>query len=276
MLDTNRTRRSFPGRLLEPYELLWSRFDLLLQTSRINLLQRHAGSVLGALWLFLGPLLLISAYGYMFIVVFRVRPASMTTGEYFAHMCCGLVTFIAVSQALSSATTSLTQEPGLLLNRVFPAELIVFREVLTALPMLFAGLAVSVPWGLVHGSLGWSWLLLPLLLVLILMALAGCAWVLSLSNLIVRDTPQVVTYFLTLLMLTSPIAYEAASLPVEAKLLVSLNPFAHLLSAIQGIVVHGRAPSQQVLTAVIVSALILFHTGYALFRRGKIAIAENI
>lgn len=276
MLETNRSRRSFLGRLLEPYELLWSRADVLLQTSRMNLLQRHAGSVLGAAWLFLGPALLICAYGYMFIVVFRVQPAGLSRSEYFAHMCCGLVTFIAVSQALSAATTSLTQEPGLVLNRVFPAELIAFREVLMALPILVVGMALSIAWGMVHGTLGWSWFLLPLLLVLTLMALTGCAWVLSLSNLVVRDTPQVLTYLLTLLMLTSPIAYEAASLPEEAKLLVRINPFAHFLTAIQDIVVHGRAPSKTIMLAVLATALVSFHTGYALFRRGKIAIAENI
>ena len=276
MLDITRSQEPLLRRLLEPYQLLWSRREVLLQTVRINLLQRHAGSWLGAAWLILGPLLLIATYGYMFVVVLNIRPPGMTVGQYLAHMCCGLLTYLVMSQALSSAATSLTQDPGLVLNRVFPAELISFREVLTAVPLLIVGLGLSIPWGLSQGTLGWNWLLLPVLLAFALMTLAGCAWILSLCNLLMRDTPQILAYVLMLLMLTSPIAYEASMLPRQAQFLVSLNPFAYFLTAIQDIVVHGRPPSPLMLQGVVITALLAFHGGYALFQKGKIVIAENV
>lgn len=260
----------------EPYRLIWTHRELLFQVAKTTLLQRHAGSLLGALWLVAGPLLLLVTYAYMFVVIFGARPPSLTTGQYVTHMFCGLVLLLTTSQGLSTATSSLAQEPGLLFNQVFPAELFPIREVLAATPLLFIGLIVAPIWALEIGSLSWAWLLLPLLLVLTMMTLIGCAWVLSLANLVVRDTPQILAYVLTLLMLTSPIAYEASMLPKSARLLVALNPFAYFVTAFQDIIVHGRAPGPWLLAGIAATGLITFHGAYALFKRGKSVIAENI
>ena len=125
-------------------------------------------------------------------------------------------------------------------------------------------------------NLGWAWLLLPVFLILLLMMLVGCAWVLSLANLIIRDTPQILAYVLTLLMLTSPIAFVAEMLPDGARFLLVLNPFAHYVRCFQEVVVHGRAPGILLVTVMVATALVAFHGGYALFRRGKGVIAENM
>jgi lipopolysaccharide transport system permease protein len=213
----------------------------------------------------------------MFIIVLGIRPPGLTLAQYVAHMTCGLLLFLTTSQALMSATSALSQEPGLLFNVVFPAELFPVREVLIACPALFAALSVPASvWGFSSGTVGWSWLLLPPLTVLFLMALIGSAWILALANLVVRDTSQILAFGLTLLMLTSPIAFVKEMLPQQARLLVQLNPFASYVLSFQEIIVHGRAPGAALSISVVTISVIIFHLGYALFKRGKSVIAENI
>lgn len=119
-------------------------------------------------------------------------------------------------------------------------------------------------------------MLLPPLTVLFLMALIGSAWILALANLVVRDTSQILAFGLTLLMLTSPIAFVKEMLPQQARLLVQLNPFASYVLSFQEIIVHGRAPGAALSISVVTISVIIFHLGYALFKRGKSVIAENI
>jgi lipopolysaccharide transport system permease protein len=260
----------------QPYRLIWSHRTLLLQVVRTTIRQRFAGAVIGSGWMLLAPLVIVVTYAVMFVVVLRVQPPHMTSAEYVVHMTCGLVLFLTVSQALMGATSSLSQDPSLLFNQVFPSELFPIREVLAVSPLLVLTIVGAPLAGLFMGTLGWAWLLVPPLIFALMMTLAGCGWILSLANLIIRDTAQILAYALTVLMLTSPIAYDASVMPRGLGFLVTLNPFAYFMSALQGIVVHGKAPAWPVLAAILAIALIAFHSGFSLFRRGKSVIAESL
>ena len=262
--------------LTEPYNILWAHRLLLYRVVKTTLLQRYAGSLLGASWLIIGPLLLLCTYIFMFVVVLGVRIPNLSTSQYVVHMVCGFILFLVTSQALTSATSSLSQEPGLLFNQVFPAELFPVREVLAAAPLMIFGTIAAIIWAGITGSYEWAWLLLPPLFVLTLMAMVGCAWFLSLANLVVRDTSQILVYILMLLMLTSPIAYEADMLPSQAKFLIDLNPFAYFVRTLQTIIVHGHIPGSHLIIGTTVTGLSTFHGAFCLFKRGKSVIAENI
>src|SRR5215467_3016445 len=256
MLGLSQTRRELTlalGRgLAEPYRLLWAHRDLLYRVVATTLRQRHAGSMLGMTWLVLAPALMLVTYAYMFVAVLGIRPPALSVEQYIVHMICGLLLFLTTSQALASATGSLSQEPGLLLNHVFPAELFPVREVLAASPVLLLAFLLAPLWAHSSGTFGLVWLLLPPVLILTMMTLVGCGWILSLANLVIRDTSQILGFVLTLLMLTSPIAYEVSMLPKGARFLVDLNPFAYYVRSFQEIVVHGRAPNHLLLASIIV------------------------
>lgn len=264
------------GLFAEPYQLLWRHRQILGRVVVAKLRQRHAGSFLGALWLIIGPLLLLATYIFMFVAVFGVKVPGLSLAQHVAHMSCGLVLFLFVSQALTSATTSLSQEPSLLFNQVFPAELFPVREVLSASPLFLLALILAPIWAIATQTFNWAWLMLPLLLWFTFLAIVGCSWILSLANLITKDTSQLLVYVLAILMLASPIAYQADMLPEGAQLLVELNPFAYFVQAWQLIVVHGQIPKTSLIVGTAITSLLVFHVAFGLFKRGKSFIAENI
>ena len=99
---------------------------------------------------------------------------------------------------------------------------------------------------------------------------------LALANLITKDVTQLLSFALTLIMLTCPIAYERDMLPPQARLLLDLNPVAYFIGGAQQIVVHGTSPSLGQLFGMVVTAAVCFHTGFLLFMKGKGIIAESI
>ena len=97
---------------MEPIRSLFKRRELLWQFLLRNVKVRHRGSVLGALWLILNPLLMLGLYVFAFGVVFGGRftdsPNESTLdfalGIFLGLNVLGLVSgIIGASRALSSA-----------------------------------------------------------------------------------------------------------------------------------------------------------------------------
>ena len=109
-------------------ELIWSRRVLLCKSVLVSLRQRFAGSTLGIVWFVLGPAILLMLYAMIYLVIFRVRPTDMDPQTYVLYIFAGLVPLLGFSQGLMQGTTSLSSNSDLLLNTVFPPELVPLRE----------------------------------------------------------------------------------------------------------------------------------------------------
>ena len=59
---------------------LWVNRVLIFQMSRREVIGRYKGSVMGLLWSFLNPLLMLVVYTFFFAVVFKTRWGSAPAG----------------------------------------------------------------------------------------------------------------------------------------------------------------------------------------------------
>jgi lipopolysaccharide transport system permease protein len=262
--------------LSESYLLFWRHRSLLVRSTAQKLRARHAGSVLGLGWLLLGPLTLLGLYALIYTVVFRIQPTGLTLQDYVFYIFAGLVPFIAFGQALSGGAGSLVADRALLLNRVFPAELIPAREVLAAAAFLIVGGGIILLLKTASGGASWAWLLLPLIVILLAMATMGVVWALALASLAFKDIQQLVGYIVIILLIASPIAYTPEMMPASLRILVYANPFAYYVQAFQSVLVLGRVPPLAVLAGCILFALFSFHGFYWAFNVGKRIIADHI
>src|SRR5262245_50284631 len=193
--------------LFDPIQAILAHWQILYRTAHAEIRSTHAGSVLGTVWLVLGPLMMLGVYAITYAVIFRFRPPDMTLPEYVLYVFAGLVPFLTFSSALSAGTLSLVSNRHVLLNTVFPAELIPLRSVIVASVILPAGLSILFLGDLLFSTLSVTWLLIPVVVVLEIMFLAGICWVLSLIALVFRDIQQLITYVVMMLAVFTPIAY---------------------------------------------------------------------
>jgi lipopolysaccharide transport system permease protein len=227
---------------LEPLYLIWSRRHLLLETVKISLCQRYAGATLGLAWVVIGPILLLSLYATIYLLVFRVRPTNMEPEVYVLYIFSGLVPFINFSQGLVQGTTALSADREVLLNTVFPPELVPVREVAASLVTLAIGVGIICAVGLFLGKISLTWLLVPVVLILLVMFLMGLTWILSLANLVLKDIQQLLTYVTIVLIVVSPIAYTPDMLPSALQVLIYFNPIAYFILFLQSLIVLGTLP----------------------------------
>ena len=253
----------------EPIYLIWSRRHLLWETVKVSLRQRYAGSVLGLAWVVIGPTLLLAIYAAIYLVVFRIRPANMEANVYVLYIFCGLVPFINFSQALMQGTAALTADREVLMNTVFPPELIPVREVASSLVALSAGIGIICAVGLFIGKFSVTWFLLPIVLILLMMFLTGLSWILSLANLVLKDIQQILAYVTIVLIVASPIAYTPDMLPPMLKILIYFNPLAYFIICIQSLIVLGALPPWPIFLGAFLFGSGSIMIGAFIFNRAK-------
>ena len=255
-------------------QIIWSRRRLLVASVLVMIRQRFAGSALGLIWLALGPVLLLGLYAVIYLFIFQVRPVGMDSPTYVLYIFSGLVPLMAFSQGFMQGTGSLAANSEILLNTIFPAELVPLRECAVAVVSLTIGLVVTAVFGAALGKAAWAWLLVPVFLALLLLMLAGVVWVLSLVNLVFKDIQQLLSYVTIVLLVASPIAYAPSMLSAKMQLLIYLNPLAYFVIALQSLIVLGRMPPLPIIAGCFGFAVGSFVVGAWIFSRAKMVFLD--
>lgn len=254
---------------MQPITLCWDHRRLLIAAILSEMRGMYAGSVLGLVWVVLGPMMLLGIYTAIYTLVFKVQPVGMTLENYVLHVFAGLIPFIAFCGALTVGALSISSNRQLLLNTVFPSELIPIRSVLSASTVLPVGLLLLVAFQIVRGEGTWYVTLVPFVVVLQLMFLVGISWILSLLGLLLKDLGPLLNYVSLLLLIATPIAYTPDMMPSYLRVLIYVNPLYYFVDAYQHLIVRGGLPGPVECIATMCLGVGSFMLGHAVFRRGK-------
>jgi len=103
---------------------------------------RYRGSVLGFLWSFVNPLLLLLVYWFVFTTVMPNTMAGVQ--PYALFMFCGILPWTWFSASLTEASGSLIAGGNLIKKVMFPAEVLPIVSVLANMVHFFLGLPILI------------------------------------------------------------------------------------------------------------------------------------
>lgn len=270
------SRAPLTGRYRHSARLLATHAGLLARVTSNDVRARYAGSLLGAGWLVVGPLLTLAVYAGIYLYVFKVRAPGLTAPQYVVFVFSGLVPFLATAEALSLSVTSVVAGRDLLLNTVFPIDLAPVKAVLMAQGVLLSGLVIVIISAALVGALTWTALLVPVVVVAQVATLVGVAWVISLLNVVFRDLQMLISILLMLLLVVSPIAYTTSMVPGRLRLIVDLNPFAYFVIAYQDLIARGTVPSALDWAVILAMAIAVPAFGGWFFSRIKRVLVDHV
>ena len=252
-------------------ELVAFREVLLVLVWR-DLKARYRGSVLGFLWTFLNPLLLIVIYSLVFSVYMRVEiPA------YPVFVFAGLLPWIWFSSAMLSGANSIIEGGGLIKRVAFPPQVLPVVSVTATLVNFLLGLPILLAFVVWSGPpVGWPLLALPLVIAAQYVFTVGLAVGLAMLTVRYRDLHQLLGNVLTLWFFLTPVLYPASMVPASFQPLLVLNPMAVLVTAFQSVLYHGQAPAAGHLAVVATDALLVFALGLALCQRLRWELVEDV
>ena len=250
---------------------------LLREMVKRDFQARYAGSALGFLWSLLQPLWTLLLFTFVFATVLKIRPIGERTDNFAIFLFSGLIAWMAISEALTRATTAITDNAELVKKLRFPAELLIVSIVLGAL--VHAGIA-AVLFLVVLAVVGELQLSgLPLLLVALPLQVAmtiGIGMMLSSVHVLFRDTAQLVSMFLNGWFYFTPIVYSLGFVPDRFRAWIEANPLTPLVGLYRAAFLGGSLKDAGDLLPLVLAAVLAATLGYALFQRLETTFADDI
>ncbi|HWE32756.1 MAG TPA: ABC transporter permease [Solirubrobacteraceae bacterium] len=243
---------------------------LFSQLVRRELRQKYQGSVVGVLWYFVNPLLLMAVYGVMLGPLLKATHYS----DYPIFILAGLVVWLFFAQALLAAATSLVDQASLVSKVRFPRETIPAASVTVQLVPAVAMLVVLIPVALaIRSNASASLLLLVPVLVCLFAFTLGVALIAAALHAYFRDVQPILSAVMLPWFFLSGVLFDLQTLPgVEShpwvgSLLRWVNPVAPFIDAVRSVVYDGRGPGLATLGYVLAAAAVALGAGVTVFRR---------
>jgi lipopolysaccharide transport system permease protein len=229
--------------------------------------QRYSRSRFGQFWLTLSMAIFIVTLGVVFALLFN-QPIR----EYLPYIAINIVIWTLISGIITDSTTAFSQAEGFLRQVALPKSIFVMRILVRNIVVLAHNIVIVPVVLLATGHWpSWSWLLLPIGLMLILIAGFMMALLLGVLCTRFRDLPQIVQNILQIAFFITPVMWPASQMRVQAPAIIDYNPFAAFLH-IASEPLRGIVPDAWTYFLVIISTAILTLVSLLMFARFRARI----
>lgn len=226
-------------------------------------------------WSIIYPLIFLSLYAVVYILILRIKLQLFTPFEYVLLIFSGLIPFLGFSEALSTGVGSVISNRGLIKNTLFPIELIPVKAVLASSVTMMVGLVTLLAILFLRGHFHLTQLMIPIIIILQLIFTIGIVWLLSALNVFFQDLGQLIGIIVLFLMLVSPIAYTLDMVPESLLPLMYPNPLFYMIMLYRGSIIVNEIPWDLFFMFSIISAT-TFAVGYYVFSRLKPLFADYV
>jgi len=254
----------------------WRFRRMLVTTSVIELKQRYAGSALGPIWVLLYPLVFLSIYLFLYLVIFQVRFPGMSELGFVVFVFSGLVPYLVMMESLTRGALIIKENIHLIKNVIMPMELVPLRLVVVSFMGQSASFGLLLALILVDGDLSWRIVFLPAVLMLVAAFILGILYFVASLGVAFKDVGYIVNLAMVALMFLSPIAFKAEMVPAHLAAIVYLNPISYPLEALRWSLLASHDTNLVRLVAFPAVAAVLFVAGTSFFRRFKGLMADNV
>ena len=255
----------------------WRRsLELLYLIASTEFKRTYFGTALGYLWSLCRPLLL---FGVLLVVFTHLTRFSHVT-HYPLLLLSGIVLFGFFAEATSVAVGSVVAQEAIVRKTQFPRLVIPLAVVLTSAFNLLLNLVVMFAFILGFGvTPRWTWLMVPLLLLALLVFTVAVAMLLSALYPRYRDVGIIWAVVSTALFYATPILYPLERLHGTIATLVACNPLTPILELARRWLIDPHAPIRGGAVEVIVPItlyIMICAVGIWVFNREAPRIAEEL
>lgn len=241
-----------------------------------DVLGRYRGSVMGMFWSIINPLVMLTLYTFVFSVILKVKfGVGGGTTSFALYLFCGMLPWLAFSDALTRATNVVADNSNLVKKVVFPLEILPINVTLSALVSQFFSLGILLAATLLlTQNLPVTIVLLPILLIPQVLFTLGMGWFLSSLGAYVRDLGHAIGLALTAWMFLTPIMYPESVIPQHLRWISDLNPMAVLVGTYRRLLLDGALPEWGGLMYLYGLGIAVFLGGLVFFNKLKKGFAD--
>lgn len=188
----------------------------------------------------------------------------------------GLIAWTWFSNGCNAATGSILSERHLLYQARLPPSVLPIVAIVVPLVDVLMALPVLILLLLLEGGVPFTVVLIPVLVVVQLVLMAGVGWIAGAAAVFLRDVPNLVAVLLNALFYLTPVFYGLHSIPAKYADVLQLNPMANVVNTYRAILLHQQLPSDWAIAYTIVISLALAVIGFYSFLRVQAKFIDNL
>ena len=254
------------------FKELYQYRELLKTNVHKEIRGKYKGSILGVLWSFLNPLLMVVVYAIVFPYLMR-----MTQDNYLVFLITGVIPWIFFTTVVTSGCNCVWTNGGIIKKVYFPRAILPISVVCAALINFLISCIIILIFVFFSG-IGFSFniLWLPLIALIQSILSLGILFILSSINVYVKDVEYLVQFIMNLLFYATPIIYNVSMFPEKYRWILYLNPMAHLIDAYRSIFYYKAMPNFTSLGIVGLVSIVVLVIGYSIFKKLEKGFAEEL
>jgi lipopolysaccharide transport system permease protein len=246
-------------------------YDLIRILTISDLRIKYQSSVLGFLWSFISPLLMLTV---MYIVFSTMR--GISDKEFIVYLLTGIISWRAFSMGTSASIRGIYGKPALVKKIYIPRQILILSIVISSFIsslleflILFALLIIlSIPLSL-------NVFLFPVITAIYFGIVFGVGLALGSLFIFYRDLDQIWSVVMQIGLFLVPIFYQVTSIPPQYQAIYLLNPVSAIMVMYRDILLYAAFPSLTLLGYSVLASAIILAVGTLIFRRMEPRFAEG-
>lgn len=251
---------------------IWCNRNLILQMVKREVIGRYRGSVLGLMWSFFNPILMLSVYTFVFGIIFksRWRVGSSSKAEFALVLFSGLIIYNLFAECINRAPSLIISNVNYVKKVIFPLEILPWVAFGSALFHMIVSLLVWILFYiLAYGIPPASFALFPIVLFPLMFLTMGLSWFLASIGTYLRDVGQIVGFLVMALLFLSPIFFPMSAIPVQYRNFIYVNPLSVIIEGARNVMMWGMPPAWFPFIIITAVSLFMAWLGFAWFQKTR-------
>lgn len=233
---------------------------------------RYKGSILGFLWTFINPLMMLVVYSIVFSFIMRSN-----IEHYSMFLFVGLLPWTYFQTSVIMGNSSIVGNANLIKKIYFPRAILPLAVVASNLINYILCLFILIPALLVFNiKLTVALTAFPLVLLVQTLVVIALTLFVAAANVYFRDLEHITGVLLMAWFFLTPILYNMSMVPEEVKPYFALNIMTPVIEAYQSIFYYGQFPDFASLGRMAVLFTGILVCSFALFYRLQKTFAEEL
>ncbi|MBA9086024.1 ABC-type polysaccharide/polyol phosphate export permease/surface polysaccharide O-acyltransferase-like enzyme [Fontibacillus solani] len=248
-----------PGRLPKVQELIgqlkeiYDYREMLRNMVLKDLRTKYKGSVLGFLWTFLNPLLMLAIYSFVFSSIMK-----SDIPDFPMFILVALLPWNYFSQAILQGARSIVNNAELLKKVYFPREILPLSVIGSNLINYLLTLVILIPALWISGiHITTAVFSFPIVLFIQSMIIFPIVMLSSLGLPYLRDLEHILNVLMMICFYLTPVLFPVSFIPVEFRWIFDYNPMTPIINAYRDLFLYGQWPDFGALLPMLLVLIVL-------------------
>jgi lipopolysaccharide transport system permease protein len=256
-------------------KLLYEKRSLIASMAAREVATQYVGSVMGFIWTFVQPMVLVMVLWVVFSLGFRVKPVNDV--PFVVWLTAGMCGWFIFADILGGSANVIINNANLIKKTIFPSQILPVVKLTSSL--IAHSIFIIVLLGLIlFNRMSPSIYYFQFIYYLFCLSVLGLGlgWAVSALNVFIRDIGQIVNVVLQIGFWATPILWNIRMMPPKIQYIFKLNPMYYIIQGYRDSFIYGvpfwHHPLQTVYFWVMAGSLFL--VGALIFQKLKPQFAD--